>query len=87
MLHSEFLFFSFFRQDANGGCVTLYHVAAAPYVLMLGQNYGYEEDEERMLKSEMLSPRDTTMGPAYYHVTHVSVCVIQGMCVWCVSCG
>ena len=56
---------------------------------MPGQNYGYEEDDERMLKPQILLPRDTTMGPAYYDVTHVRVfvqCIVQeNVCV--VSCG
>ena len=75
LLHSEFLLFFFFCQHAKGGRVSYYRVATAPSIPMPGQNYGYEEDEERVLKPQMLPPRDTTMGPAYYDVTHVRVFV------------
>ena len=75
LLPSEFLLFFFFCQHAKGGRVSYYRVATAPSIPMPGQNYGYEEDEERVLKPQMLPPRDTTMGPAYYDVTHVRVFV------------
>ena len=75
LLHSEFLFLFFFCQHAKGGRVSYYRVVTAPSIPLPGQNYGYEEDEERVLKPQILPPRDTTMGPAYYDVTHVRVFV------------
>ena len=75
----------FLCQRAKGGHVSYYREATAPSIPMPGQNYGYEEDEERVLKPQLLPPRDTTMGPAYYNVTHVrdrvSVCIRECVCV------
>ena len=74
--------------------MSYYREATAPSIPMPGQNYGYEEDEERVLKPQLLPPRDTTMGPAYYNVTHVRdrvcvykrMCVCLSMCVVCILC-
>jgi len=70
LLHSEILFFFsplFFHHRDKGGCVSYYRVATAPCIPVPGQNHGYEEGEERVLKLQLLPPLER----AYYDVTHV----------------
>ena len=38
---------------------------------MSGQNYGYDEDMEGVLRPQKLPTKDSTIGPAYYNVMHV----------------
>ena len=52
-----------------------YREGTAPSIPVPGQSYGYEEDEDGVLKPQKLPPRDSTMGPAYYSVAHVRECV------------
>ena len=39
---------------------------------MPGQNYGYDEDMDGILKPQKMPSQDSTIGPAYYNVIHVS---------------
>ena len=50
-----------------------YREGTAPSIPVPGQAYGYEEGEDGVLKPQKLAPKDSTMGPAYYSVVHVSV--------------
>lgn len=43
----------------------------APSIPMPGQNYGYDEDVDGILKPQKLPAQDSTIGPAYYNVIHV----------------
>ena len=43
----------------------------APSIPTPGQNCGYDETEEGNLTPQQLPPHDSTMGPAYYNVSHV----------------
>lgn len=56
------------------GHMTFHRQPTAPSIPMPGQNYGYDEDTYGNLQAQLLPPRDTTMGPAYYNVSHVRMC-------------
>ena len=54
------------------GHVTYHRLPTAPSIPMPGQNYGYDEDMDGVLKPQKLPAQDSTIGPAYYNVIHVS---------------
>ena len=72
--------------------MTFHRQQTAPSIPMPGQNYGYEESEDGNLKPQVIPAIDSSMGPAYYNVSYVSVrvcvrecvcvCVCVCMCVW-----
>ena len=43
----------------------------APSIPTPGQSYGYDETGDGDLTPQPLPPQDSTMGPAYYNVSHV----------------
>ena len=45
----------------------------APAIPTPGQAYGFEENEDGTLRKQEVPERDSTMGPAYYNVSHVSI--------------
>ena len=45
--------------------------ATAPSIPTPGQSYGYDETGDGNLTPQPLPPQDSTMGPAYYNVSHV----------------
>lgn len=53
------------------GHVTYHRLPTAPSIPMPGQNYGYDEDGDGVLKPQKLPSKDSTIGPAYYNVRHV----------------
>ena len=52
--------------------MTYHRLPTAPSIPMPGQNYGYDEDMDGILKPQKLPVQDSTIGPAYYNVIHVS---------------
>lgn len=54
------------------GNVMLHRQQTAPSIPMPGRNYGYEEGEDGGLKPQVMAASDSSMGPAYYNVSHVS---------------
>ena len=57
------------------GHVTFHRQQTAPSIPMPGQNYGYEEIDDGTLKPQIIPAIDSSMGPAYYNVSYVSVCM------------
>ena len=45
--------------------------STAPSIPTPGQSYGYDEAGDGNLTPQPLPPQDSTMGPAYYDVSHV----------------
>ena len=47
----------------------------APSIPTPGKSCGYDETGDGNLTPQPLPPQDSTMGPAYYDVSHVRPCV------------
>ena len=45
----------------------------APSIPAPGKSYGYDERGDGSLTPQPLPPQDSTMGPAFYNVSHVSM--------------
>ena len=45
----------------------------APSIPAPGKSCGYDETEDGNLTPQPLPPQDSTMGPAYYNVSHVRI--------------
>ena len=45
----------------------------APSIPAPGKSYGYDERGDGSLTPQPLPPQDSTMGPAFYNVSHVCV--------------
>ena len=44
----------------------------APAIPTPGQAYGYEENEDGSLRKQAPPNKDSSLGPAYYQIEHVS---------------
>ena len=53
--------------------ITFQRKADPPSIPSPGKAYGYEEAPDSSLRPQELPNRDSTMGPAYYNVNHVSL--------------
>ena len=64
-----FLFMKVFKTSR----ITFQRKADPPSIPSPGKAYGYEEAPDGSLRPQELPNRDSTMGPAYYNVNHVSL--------------
>lgn len=67
--HSDWIRKTYPPPISKGGQVSWHRQGTAPSIPMPGQDYGYDEDEDGMLRAQALPRRDASMGPAYYNVS------------------
>ena len=53
--------------------ITFQRKADPPSIPSPGKAYGYEEAPDGSLRPQEIPNRDSSMGPAYYNVNHVSL--------------
>lgn len=71
MQYFEPTLFTLYLLQTKIGHVTYHRLPTAPSIPMPGQNYGYDEGVDGILRPQKLPTQDSTIGPAYYNVTHV----------------
>lgn len=59
----------------RSGRLTFTRKPTAPSIPIPGKNHGYGETEDGSLTPQPLPEQDSTMGPAYYNVSHVMLTV------------